>query len=336
MMDSLLNAHTLPLIFTALMAVAVLAYVILDGYDLGIGILLGLAPETEKDVMIAAIGPFWDANETWLVLAVGLLLVAFPMAQGAILGTLYLPVLVLLIGLILRGVAFDFRTKARAGHKQRWNRLFAVGSIAATLAQGYMLGRFITGLDGSLRSELFSALTAVCLLAAYALLGAGWLILKADGALQQRALRWARPALILSALGLGAVSVVTPLVNPMVAARWFSLPEFLLLAPVPLMAAGLCIGLFLLLSRLPRQDDRWCWLPFALTTGIIGLGFLGIAYSFFPWIVPGKMTVWQAASSPEALIAILVVAAPILPVIILYSLFSYRVFWGKTGALRYD
>lgn len=336
MMETLLNAHTLPLIFTALMAVSVLAYVILDGYDLGIGILLGLAPDDEKDVMIAAIGPFWDANETWLVLAVGLLLVAFPMAQGAILGTLYLPVLVLLIGLILRGVAFDFRTKARAGHKQHWNRLFAAGSVAATLAQGYMLGRFITGLESSATAEAFSVLTAICLLAAYALLGAGWLILKTDGPLQRRALRWARPSLILSAVGLGAVSVVTPLVNPMVAERWFSLPEFLLLAPVPLMAAALCLGLFLLLPRLPRQDDRWCWLPFALTVGVIGLGFLGIAYSFFPWIVPGQMTVWQAASSPEALTAILVIAAPVLPMILAYSLFSYRVFWGKTGALRYD
>lgn len=335
-MDSVLNAHTLPLIFTALMAVAVFAYVILDGYDLGIGILLGLAPEDEKDAMIAAIGPFWDANETWLVLAVGLLLVAFPMAQAAILGTLYLPVLVLLIGLILRGVAFDFRTKARAGHKQHWNRLFCLGSIAATLAQGYMLGRFVTGLIPGMAAEAFSVLTAICLLAAYALLGAGWLILKADGPLQLRALRWARPSLLLSTLGLAAVSVVTPLANPMVAERWFSLPEFLLLAPIPVMAGVLSLGLAVLLPRLPRTGDRWCWLPFALTVGIIALGFVGIAYSFFPWIVPGRMTIWQAASAPEALMAILVVAGPILPMILAYSLFSYRVFWGKTGALRYD
>ena len=173
-------ATLLPLAFAGLMGLAIVIYVVLDGFDLGIGILFAVAEEEDQDTMIAAIGPFWDANETWLVLAVGLLLVAFPEAHGVILTALYLPAFVLLFGLILRGVAFDFRAKVPAGRKRRWNRAFLVGSLVASLAEGYMLGIYVLGLQAGLAAFAFGALVAVCLSAAYAAMGAAWLIYKAE------------------------------------------------------------------------------------------------------------------------------------------------------------
>lgn len=179
----------------AIMGLALLAYVVLDGYDLGVGILLPFASDAEKDVMVSSIGPFWDANETWLVLGVGVLLVAFPMAQGVVLSALYLPVTVMLLGLVLRGVAFDFRVKARDAHKATWNRIFAGGSLVTALAQGWMLGAYVTGFQDDLWGWLFAAGIALTLPAAYALLGAGWLLMKAEGDLQRKAATWGRRVL---------------------------------------------------------------------------------------------------------------------------------------------
>ena len=181
----------LPEIFLALMGLAMLAYVVLDGFDLGVGILLPGGDDAQKDTMIASIGPFWDANETWLVLGVGILLIAFPMAHGVILSSLYLPVTIMLIALILRGVAFDFRVKARAKHKHLWDRSFFAGSALAALSQGFMLGAYILGFEWSVANFAFASLIGVCLLAGYALLGATWLLMKAEGELQRKAVRWA-------------------------------------------------------------------------------------------------------------------------------------------------
>ena len=194
----------LPLIFVALMALAMLAYVVLDGYDLGIGILLPGTDDENQDRMVASIGPFWDANETWLVLGVGILLIAFPLAHGIILGALYLPVALMLIGLILRGVAFDFRVKARVEHKRRWNHAFFAGSLLAALSQGYMLGSYILGFQAGTAATLFATFIAVCLAAGYALLGACWTILRAEDTLQQQAIDWARRALWLTGAGIVA------------------------------------------------------------------------------------------------------------------------------------
>ena len=184
----------LPVFFVMAMGLALLLYVILDGFDLGVGLLLPQATETEKDIMIASIGPFWDANETWIVLGIGILLIAFPMAQSIILSALYLPVTLMLFGLILRGVAFDFRVKAGDVHKQRWNRMFFLGSLIAAMSQGWMLGAYITGLDAGLTNTLFAALIALTLPALYVMLGAGWLLIKTEGELFDKAVRWARMA----------------------------------------------------------------------------------------------------------------------------------------------
>ncbi|NGN42560.1 cytochrome d ubiquinol oxidase subunit II [Mesorhizobium sp. CGMCC 1.15528] len=326
----------LPLIFAGLMGLSILIYVVLDGFDLGIGILFATADDHEKDTMIAAIGPFWDANETWLVLAVGLLLVAFPMAHGTILTALYIPVFILLFGLILRGVAFDFRAKVPVHRKARWNRIFFAGSLIASLAQGYMLGVYVLGLDTGLAAFTFGALVAACLAASYAAMGAAWLIYKTEGELQEKAVRWLRSALVFTALGMVAVSLATPFASPRIFERWFVLPDMIYLAPLPILSAVLFIWLWWQTFHLPKEGDRHAILPFLTLAAIFTLGFVGLAYSFYPYVVPDKLTIWQAASATESLAIILAGTLVVLPVIIGYSFYAYRVFGGKASDLTYD
>ena len=329
-------ATWLPLTFAALMGLSILIYVVLDGFDLGVGVLFPFAEDAEKDRMIASIGPFWDANETWLVLAIGILLVAFPTAHGAILTALYLPVAVMLIGLILRGVAFEFRVKAPAPWKDSWNRAFYAGSLMTSLAQGWMLGLYIMGLEQNLWTYAFAALTALFLTVAYSFIGATWLILKTDGALQQKAVDWARGGIWGVVLGLGAVSVASPFVSPRIFDKWFSVPEIFLLAPLPLMAGALALLLWYALRHLPTRDDSWAWFPFVATIVLFVLGFFGMAYSFYPYVVPDQLTIYQAASAPESLFIILIGTCVVLPMILGYTVLAYTVFRGKATTLSYD
>lgn len=335
-MASLDWSFIMPIIFAGLMGLSILIYVVLDGFDLGVGILFADADEHEKDMMISAIGPFWDANETWLVLAVGLLLVAFPIAHGVILSALYLPVFVLLFGLILRGVAFDFRAKVPVHRKHRWNRAFLVGSVLASLAQGYMLGIYVLGLDTSLAAMAFGALVALCLAASYAAMGAAWLIYKTEGPLQEKAVHWLRRALIFTALGMLAVSLATPLTSPRIFDRWFKLPDMLYVSPLPVLSVILFVWLWWQSSHLPKEGDRHSMLPFLTLAAIFALGFAGLAWSFYPFVVPEKLTIWQAAASTESLAIILVGTLFVLPVILGYSFYAYRVFGGKATELTYD
>src|SRR5712664_3011451 len=285
----------LPLVFMALMGLSMLVYVVLDGYDLGLGILLGFAADGEKDAMVESIGPFWDANETWLVLGIGLLLSAFPIAHGIILGELYLPVAIMLVGLILRGVAFDFRMKARAVQKGGWNGAFHAGSL----------------------------------------LGACWLLMKTEGELQRRAVAWARGSLWLAAAGIAAISVATPLVSSFVFHKWFSFPNLVLLAPVPLMTAVLFAMVGVTLRHQPRADEAWAWVPFTGSVGIFVLAFFGLAFSIFPYVIVDLMTLWQAAAAPKSLIFILVGAVIVLPVMAGSAAYSYWVVRGKARKLSY-
>jgi cytochrome bd ubiquinol oxidase subunit II len=329
----------LPLVFLFVMGLAILAYVVLDGYDLGVGILLGRADKAHRDMMVASIGPFWDANETWLVLGIGVLLTVFPVAHGVVLRALYLPVAAMLAGLILRGVAFDFRVKAQAHHQPWWNRAFCAGSLLAALAQGYMLGLLVAGFERTPVNVLFAAFIGLALAAGYCLLGAGWLIMKTEGALQLDAVRWARLSLWLTALGIAAVSVATPLVNRVIFDKWFAIPNVFLLAPIPLVTAALFVIVEIVLRRLPadlaRGRERWAWVPFGLAVAIFVLAFHGLAYSLFPWLVPQRIDIWQAAAAPGSLMFILVGVAIVLPLIIAYTAFAYRVFWGKARGLEY-
>ena len=334
------NAGWLPLVFALVMALAMLAYVILDGYDLGVGVLLRRADnEAQKDAMIASIGPFWDANETWLVLGVGVLLVAFPLAHGVILGALYLPVALMLVALTLRGVAFEFRVKARATHKPLWDSAFFGGSLLASWSQGFMLGSLITGFSPDGWSVAFSALIGICLVAAYCLLGAGWLIMKSEGVLQLHAVAWARASLWLMAAGVLAISLATPLVSARIFEKWFSFPNLVLLLPIPAVTLALFVVMARSLHRLPTRfaqgNQYGAAVPFACTVGIFLLAFYGLAYSLFPWLVVDQITIWQAASSPEALMVIFYGVVVVLPVIIGYTVYAYRVFRGKSTALHY-
>ena len=330
----------LPLVFALVMALSMLAYVILDGYDLGVGALLDSADTLEqKDIMIASIGPFWDANETWLVLGVGVLLVGFPMAHGIILGALYLPVALMLVALSLRGVAFDFRVKAKPHHRPLWDKTFYIGSILASWSQGFMLGQLITGFKQDSAGYWFSALIGLCLVFAYRLLGASWLIMKTEGALQLRAIDWAKGSLWLTAAGVVAISVATPWVSSRIFDKWFSFPNVLMLFPIPAMTLALFLIIRRSLSRLPTrfaQDNQYgASVPFACTVGVFLLSFYGLAYSLFPWLVIDQLNIWQAASAPEALLVIFYGVVAVLPVIIGYTAFAYRVFWGKSTQLRY-
>lgn len=323
-----------PVIFLGLMGLAMLAYVVLDGYDLGVGMLLHRATDDQKDTMIASIGPFWDANETWLVLGVGILLIAFPKAHGLVLTALYLPVALMLVGLILRGVAFDFRVKAQAEHKPRWNAAFLAGSTLAATSQGWMLGRYITGFAEGWAYTAFAAVIALLLPAAYVLLGAGWLIMKTEGELQRHAVRWAKTAWLPVVLGMGLISLATPVVSDTVRGKWFSMPEIIALLPIPLMTLAALLGARAILNS-HRVLGKVCWLPFVLVVAVFVLGACGLAYSLYPFVVMDRLTIWQAASAPESLAAIAVGCAITVPAIVAYTVFSYRVFWGKAGTLGY-
>lgn len=326
----------LPVAFAAMMGLSILVYVCLDGFDLGVGLLFPFAEGDEKDRMVASIGPFWDANETWLVLAIGILLVAFPAAHGTILTALYLPVAVMLVGLILRGVAFEFRAKVAPERKARWNHAFYAGSLMTSLSQGYMLGMYVMGLQITWFTLAFSLLTAMFLTVAYSFIGATWLILKTDGALQRKAVGWSRGGIWGVVLGMGAISLATPLVSPRIFEKWFSVPEIFLLMPLPLMAGGLIVLLWLLLRQMPKSDDRLAWAPFTVTTILFALGFFGMAYSFYPYVVPETLTIYEAASAPESLVIIFAGTLFVLPMIAGYSVLSYVIFRGKATELRYD
>ena len=326
----------LPWTFAALMGLSILIYVVLDGFDLGVGLLMPLADEDQKDRLVASIGPFWDANETWLVLAVGLLLVAFPPAHGIILTALYLPVFIMLIGLILRGVSFEMRAKAPMSQKPMWNGAFFVGSLMASLGQGFMLGMYIMGLTWTWSHVGFAALTAVFLTVGYSFIGAAWLIWKTEGTLQLRAISWAKGGIWGLVAGIAAISVATPFVSTRIFEKWFSYPSYIYLSPLPIMSGLLVVLIWWQLSRMPFKMDRFSWAPFAAAMSLFTLAYCGMAYSFYPYVVPEKITIYDAASAPESLFIILLGTLFVLPAIIGYTILSYYIFRGKARDLRYD
>lgn len=326
----------LPVIFMLVMGLALLIYVVLDGYDLGVGMLLPFADEQQKDIMIASIGPFWDANETWIVLGVGVLLIAFPTAHGIVLTALYIPVTIMLFGLILRGVAFDFRVKAGDSHKSRWNKAFFIGSTMASMSQGWMLGAYITGLESGPVNWLFSALIAVTLPALYIMLGSAWLMMKTDNPLFDKAVGWARMAIFPMGLALLLVSIATPIVSSEIAAKWFTLPNAIGLLPIPVSCVIVFAGLVWLVRHSEVLHRGYAWLVFVGLVIICVMSSLGLAYSIFPNIILGRMHIWQAAAATESLQFILVGVAISLPAIIAYTIYIYRIFHGKASTLSYE
>lgn len=325
----------LPLVFTGIMGLAILMYVVLDGYDLGVGMLMPAGTPDEQGLMVASIGPFWDANETWLVLGIGVLLAAFPVAHGVILEALYLPVAAMLIGLMLRGVAFEFRIKAEGWHRDLWNWLFWFGSFLAAFAQGFMLGRYITGFAPGFAYWSFAVLTGASLCGGYVLLGATWLILRTETGLQKKAFAWARWGLLWVALGVALVSAATPLVSETVRGKWFDFPNTLALMLLPLASVIAWLWVWRVSGRLGRGEPAREWGPFAGSVAIFALAFAGLAYSLFPFVVIDRLTLWEAAAHPSALWMLFYGTAVVLPFLAGYTVFAYRVFGGKVRALTY-
>ncbi|MDN4501666.1 cytochrome d ubiquinol oxidase subunit II [Alteromonadaceae bacterium BrNp21-10] len=325
----------LPSIFLALMGLSVLIYAMLDGYDLGVGILLPMDDRQQRDQMIASIGPFWDANETWLVLAIGILLIAFPSAYSLVLNELYIPVALMLIGLILRGVSFDFRAKAVTHFQEMWDILFKVGSLMAATTQGYCLGMYVMGFASSWQAYCFALLSAAGVTAAYAYIGGAWLVLKTEGEVQRYAAKWSRRAGWLAAIGIGAICIINPIISPMVAERWLTLPGAILLLPIPLMSVLLIFVVDRYLRRVPHEQDFGCWIPFSGVATLFLLCLVGLAYSYFPYVVPNRITAIEAASASESLMFVFYGVALVFPVIVAYTIFSYWMFKGKSTALKY-
>ena len=329
----------LSMIWAVLIAVAVFLYVALDGFDLGVGILFGMAKDSrERDQMQAAIAPVWDGNETWLVLGGGGLFAAFPKAYAALMPALYLPIYLMLLALIFRGVAFEFRHHGRERGKKWWTVAFSGGSIVAAVAQGFVLGGFIQGVnvvDGQFVGgpldwlTPFSMLVAASLVAGYALLGAAWLVFKTKGELFERARGWVKQLALLVALAMGAVSLATLSVDPRVTERWgltmtsIDWGSFVWLAPLPLAAAGICF----LLWR--GADKRLHLTPYLYAVCLFAVGYVGLAVSLWPYLVPFTMTPGEAAAADNALGLLLAGALPMLPIILGYTGYVYWLFRAK-------
>lgn len=333
----------LPLVWAALIAVAVMLYVLLDGFDLGVGVLFAFADDdAERDVLTGSVEPVWDGNETWLVLGGGGLFAAFPLAYSILLPAFYLPVLLMLAALIFRGVAFEFRHKAvRPMTRKFWNSAFWGGSTAAAFAQGIILGAFVQGVEVEGRAYAgggfdwltpFSLLTGICVVIGYVLLGSCWLILKTEGRTRDGARKWARRALIGVAAGLAAVSLATLSIDPKVTARWgvsmsaVDISKFWKLAPIPLATIALMIALWRDIETKSRAPD---WRPYLYAAGIFLTGYLGLAASIFPYNVPFARTIWETAARDNALSLLLAGAGVMLPVILGYTAWVYALFWGK-------
>lgn len=330
------SGNWLPYTFAFLIGLSMLLYAILDGYDLGVGILSRFVDDKNRDRMISSIAPFWDANETWLVLGAGLILVAFPQAHGIIFGHFYLPIALMLIALIFRGVSFDFRKKTPPETKPFWDGAFFWSSLITALTQGYMLGRFITGMSEQVSAYLFAIFFMGLVTLGYTLMGATWTVYKGEGELHLRAIRWARRALWAMVISASLSTVMAVLIDTRIYEKMFSFPEIIVLIIMPVASAVLTILMDAVLRALPKMNDQLSWTPFFISIIIFALGFTGLAYSFYPYIIPGTLKIVDAAAADKSLLVILIGTAIVLPVQIFYTFFAYRVFRGKATDLSYD
>ncbi|MGG7516606.1 cytochrome d ubiquinol oxidase subunit II [Allorhizobium undicola] len=321
-----------PFIWAAIIAFAVLAYVVLDGFDLGIGILFPFfKDEHERDLMVNSVAPVWDGNETWLVLGGGGLLAVFPLAYATILPALYMPIILMLLGLIFRGVAFEYRWRTKRW-KRVWDVGFAGGSALAGLCQGIALGALVQGIPVENRAYSggwwdwltpFSLATGVALVCGYGLLGATWLVFRTLGPIQERARRYALPLAIATVASMAVFSLWTPWLKPQYLDRWFGYPTALFTVLVPLMVLACLYGVF---RGLQGSRD---WLPFVASLALFVLGYVGIGISFYPYIVPTALTIWEAAAPDASLKFLLVGAVVLVPIILVYTAYAYWVFRGK-------
>jgi cytochrome bd ubiquinol oxidase subunit II len=325
----------LAIIWAFIIAFAVFVYVVMDGFDLGLGILFPLFhAKADRDVIMGSVAPVWDGNETWLVLGGGGLMAAFPLAYSVLMPALYTPMIAMLIGLIFRGVAFEFRWRTEA-EKNRWDLAFAGGSLLATLAQGIALGAILQGVHVEGRHYAggwwdwltpFSILTGISLAIGYALLGATWLVLKTEGALRDRAYHLTWYLLFAMLAAIGAVSIATPFLHIQYAQRWFTFPNVIFTAPVPIAVAAVTVALLRALAN--RLDTQ----PFFLVLALFALSYAGLGISMYPFIVPQRIDIWQAAAPYNSQVFMLVGVAVLIPLILTYTAWAYWVFRGKVRA----
>ena len=324
----------LSLIWFVIIVFATLMYIVMDGFDLGIGILFPVTRDAhDRDVMVNSVAPVWDGNETWLVLGGAGLFGAFPLAYAVIVDALTIPLTLMLIGLIFRGVAFEFRFKATPAHRPFWDKAFLSGSLLATFTQGVVVGAVLNGVPVTGRTfsggaldwlTPFNLFCGVGLVIAYALLGASWLVMKSEEPLQGKMRKAARKLLLAMLVVIAVISLWTPLTHSAIADRWFSLPNLYFFSPVPLLVVVLSAWLW---RSLGNPDSHT--LPFVQTLGLIFLGFSGLGISIWPHIIPPDITLWQAAAPPQSQGFMLVGALLIIPIILVYTLWSYYVFRGK-------
>jgi cytochrome d ubiquinol oxidase subunit II len=320
-------------IWAFIIAFAVFTYVVMDGFDLGLAMLFPLFPEkADRDVIMNSVAPVWDGNETWLVLGGGGLMAAFPLAYAVLMPALYTPMIAMLVGLIFRGVAFEFRWRTTQTERNRWDLAFAGGSLLATLAQGIALGAILQGVHVEGRHYAggwwdwltpFSILTGLALVVGYSLLGATWLVMKTEGTLRDKAyhLSW---WLLFAMLGaIAVVSIATPFLHVQYTQRWFSWPNMILTAPVPIAVAAVTA---LLLRSLANKRD---YPPFFLSLALFALSYAGLGISMYPYIVPQSITIWQAASPRNSQVFMLIGVAVLIPLILSYTSWAYWVFRGK-------
>ncbi len=327
-----MEGHVLPLIWLCVIGFAIFMYVLLDGFVLGAGILFSFLPrDADRDTLMTSVAPIWDGNETWLVLGAGGLFAAFPLAYSIVLPALYLPFMLMLLGLVFRGIAFEFRFKAKR-RRHVWDRAFQWGSIAATFCQGLVLGAFVEGFDldgtrfvgGSMAwASLFGVVTGVALIAGYALLGATWLIMKAPGDLEAWGRRAAARLLLLVLALIAVISAWVPFLDNDIRLRWFSLPNFYFLSQVPLFTV---IAGYLHWRTTHSQRTA---APFLLTLALFALGYTGLAISLWPNIVPHSIPYWAAAATAKSQEFLLAGAAVAVPAVLFYTAYSYYVFRGK-------
>ncbi|AJI96422.1 cytochrome d ubiquinol oxidase, subunit II [Yersinia ruckeri] len=323
----------LPLIWFVIIVFSTMMYVVMDGFDLGIGMLFPLVKDSrDRDLMMNSVAPVWDGNETWLVLGGAALFGAFPLAYAVILDALTIPLTLMLLGLIFRGVAFEFRFKASPEKQHIWDKAFIGGSLLATFTQGVVLGAFINGFEVTGRAYTggpfdwftpFALFSGLGLVIAYALLGCTWLVMKTEGHLQNAMLRLATPLTLLMLLVIGIISLWTPLAHPQIAERWFSLPNLYGFLPVPILV------LLATWALLRSVQLRGHYAPFLLTLLLVFLGYSGLGISIWPYLIPPSITFWAAAAPPQSLGFMLVGALFIIPIILVYTFWSYYVFRGK-------
>ncbi|OZI71512.1 cytochrome d ubiquinol oxidase subunit II [Bordetella genomosp. 12] len=319
----------MPMVFMGLLMLLIAAGIVLDGFDIGVGILLQFAPAEERGRMMGLLSPWRDANEFWPLLGIGLLGAAFPFAWGAIMGKLYGPLVVMVLGIMLRSVAFEFRIRASTEVKPRWIFAFWVGSLLAAIGQGMVLGRIATDYQSDAGYGWFSLFVGLCAVAAYALLGACWLVMRIDGELQRRAVSWARHGIRWTAAGMVAIAVTLGLANAGIFYKWSNAAHLGAAAGVwVLMLLGFVVA-EMLLARLPGKADRFAWLPFVLCVMLYLLMLAGLGYSFFPYLILDDMTIWDGSGALDSMRLVMAGVVIGVPVVVVFNILAYRSVFGR-------